>query len=106
MGGRRKHQARAVGDLLGPALRDLGMPSQRLTRRLLEAWEAVEEPGWRGAVRPDRFVGGVLVVAVSSSSLRDELAQFHRARLLDVLKTALPDVPLVGIRFTTDGETS
>jgi hypothetical protein len=44
--------------------------------------------------------GGVLVVAVSSSALREELAQYHRARLLDVLKTALPDLPLVGIRFT------
>jgi hypothetical protein len=32
--------------------------------------------------------------------LRQELQQFHRDRLLLVLKSAVPDVPLVGLRFT------
>jgi hypothetical protein len=95
-----RRSAQPVGDLLGPALRELGMPSKRLTGRVLRAWEQVAEPGWRNKARPDRLVGGVLVVQVTSASLRDELAQYHRARLLEVLKTALPDVPLVGIRFT------
>ena len=90
----------AIGDLLGPALRGLGMPSPRLTQRVMTAWKQVADPAWRDKVDPVRLDGGVLVVGVSSSSLREELAQYHRARLLDVLKTALPDLPLVGIRFT------
>ena len=89
-----------VGDLLGPALKALGMPSKRLTGRVAAAWEQTAEPEWRDKVRPARLTGGVLVIEVSSASLREELAQFHSARLLDVLKTTLPDVPLVGIRFT------
>ncbi len=98
---RRVHRtARPVGDYLGPALRALGMPSKKLTSRLIAAWEQASDPSWEHEARPDRFVGGVLVVAVDSAALRDELAQFHRARLLDVLKTALPGVSLVGIRFT------
>ena len=96
----RRGKPRPVGDLLGPALRGLGMPSPRLTQRVLSAWDQVADPAWRGKAEPTQLDGGVLVVGVQSASLREELAQYHRARLLDVLKTALPDLPLVGIRFT------
>jgi len=76
------------------------MPSKKLGGRVEAAWQQAAEPTWRGKVQPARLTGGVLVIEVASAALREELAQFHRARLLDVLKTALPDVPLVGIRFT------
>ena len=98
--GRRHGKPRAIGDILGPALRGLGMPSARLTQRVLTAWQQVADPAWREKAQPVQLEGGVLVIAVSSAALREELAQFHRARLLDVLKTALPDLPLIGIRFT------
>ena len=62
---------------------------------------AVEEH-WRDDVRLRRFEGGVLEVGVDSSSLRDELENFHRARLMSVLRAALPDTPLVGLRFIAD----
>ena len=100
--GRKKQGAIAIGDLLGPALRELGMPSARLTSRILGAWQQIADPRWRDQVVPRAFTGGVLVVGVSSASLRQELAQFHRARLLEVLQAALPDVALVGLRFTTE----
>jgi hypothetical protein len=99
---RRKGEAMVVGDLLGPALRDLGVPSARLTRKVEQAWARAADPAWGTRVRPQRLQGGVLVVGVESSSLRQELAQFHRERLLAVLRTALPEVPLIGIRFTAD----
>jgi hypothetical protein len=50
-----------------------------------------------------RLLGGTLVVAVSSASLREELAQFHAARLLEVLKRLLPEEPIVAIRFEAGG---
>jgi hypothetical protein len=92
----------AVGDLLGPALKALGMPSARLTGRVLAAWQQIADPAWAEQVIPRAFTGGVLVLGVSSSSLRQELAQFHRERLLNVMQVALPDVSLVGLRFTTE----
>ena len=68
----------------------------------MAAWERVADPAWRDHVTPRALTGGVLVVGVSSSSLRQELAKFHRDRLLTVLQAALPDVSLIGLRFTTE----
>ena len=103
---RKRREAIAVGDLVAPALRDLGVPSRRLTRRIEEAWRLAADPAWRDEVRPLRLVGGVLIVSVTSAALRQELAQFHRDRLLAVLKTALPDVALVALRFTAESADS
>ncbi|MFV1957978.1 MAG: DciA family protein [Planctomycetota bacterium] len=92
-----------VADLLGPALRSLGMPSHALSQRVLAAWDQAVDPSWRSQLRPDRFVGGVLIVSVSSPSLCQELTLFHRDRLLDLLRAALPGVTLVGLRFLAAG---
>ena len=97
-----RRQAVAVGDLVAPALRELGVPSTRLTRRVQEAWSLAADPTWEGETVPLRLIGGVLVVGVRSAALRQEIAQFHRERLLSVLKAALPDVSLVAIRFTAE----
>jgi hypothetical protein len=59
----------------------------------------VAQPAWRPHVRLARLQGGVLEVAVASAPLREELAQFHAPRLLAVLRQALPDTTLVGLRF-------
>lgn len=105
--GRGSKQRRAVGptalgDILPAALRDLGMPSMRLTRRVADAWRASADPAWHADTRPLRLDGGVFVVGVRSAALRQELAQFHKNRLLSVLRAALPDVPLVELRFRLD----
>ena len=99
---KKRPEAKAVGDLVLSALRDLGMPSRRLTQKVHAAWERAADPAWAGKAVPIKLVGGVLVVGVSSASLRQELTQFHRDRLLSVLKAALPDQPLVGLRFTAE----
>jgi hypothetical protein len=96
-------KTRHAGELIAGALRSLGVPSARLTRRIHAAWEASCEEGWRDRTSLHRLEGGVLEIAVGSSALRDELVNFHRDRLLAVLRTALPDVPLVGIRFLSAG---
>ena len=92
----------AVGDIVPSALRELGIPSARLSRRVREAWDRAVDPGWRGQTSPHRLEGGVLVIGVRSASLRQELTMFHRDRLLSVLRAALPDVPLVALRFQAD----
>lgn len=94
--------ARSAGELLPAALRSLGVPSVRLTRKLEDAWRAASDESWHGQTTLVRLVGGVLDVGVRSAALRDELANFHRERLLAVLRTALPDVPLIGMRFVNE----
>ena len=84
------------------ALRSLGIPSVKVSDKLIRAWEEAAEDGWRHRTSLRRLEGGVLEVGVTSDALRDELTNFHRDRLLAVLRAALPDVPLVGIRFITD----
>lgn len=87
------------------AMRSLGVPSAKVTEKLARAWAEACEESWRDHTSLTRLEGGVLEVGVASDALRDELTNFHRTRLLAVLRAALPDVPLVGIRFLTDGET-
>ena len=84
------------------ALKDLGVLPQRVTTAVESAWAQAADPAWNGQARPVRLQGGVLEVAVRSSSLREQLVQFHAERLLDVLKQALPKTPLVGLRFTPE----
>lgn len=100
MASRRREQA--VGDLVAGALSDLGVPSARVTARLRGAWEQASDAAWRAEARLQRLQGGVLEVAVRSAALRQELAQFHASRLLATLRAALPDLPLVGVRFVPE----
>lgn len=93
---------RAVADLLGGALRSLGVPSARVTDALQRAWGNAADEAWRDTTTLRRIEGGVLEIGVRSESLRAELTNFHRDRLLAVLRAALPDVPLIGLRFVTD----
>lgn len=102
--GSRGGPARPIGDLLGGALRSLGVPSKAVTRRVLSAWERVADPAWRGVAAPHRWTAGTLVVSVASAPLRQELAQFHAERLLAALKTLLPDDPITALRFEAAGE--
>lgn len=95
---------RALGDLLGPALKSLGLPSRRAGERLCRAWALASDPAWKGLTQPLGIEGGVLRVGVSSSALRHELTGFHADRLLRVLQRALPDTPLVALRFEASAD--
>ncbi|MDA1194122.1 MAG: DciA family protein [Planctomycetota bacterium] len=98
----RARRARPASELVGAALRSLGLPSQRITQSVHEAWDAACEDGWSGKTNLLRLEGGVLEVAVASEALRHELTNFHRERILAVMRAALPTVPLIGIRFLSD----
>jgi hypothetical protein len=85
--------------VLPSALRDLGVAPKAVTRRVAAAWDRASEGAWHGKAVPDRLQGGTLFVRVSAAPLRQELTQFHAARLLTVLSTLLPDDPIVALRF-------
>jgi hypothetical protein len=99
----RRRIAQPVGALVSRALKDLGVPSARVTAAVETAWTQASNPAWRSVARPSRLLGGVLEIEVSSAPLREELAQFHSARLLAVLRQALPDTTLLGLRFMPGG---
>lgn len=99
---RKWREPHRAGELVSRALKDLGLPSQRVGERLRRAWAGAAEPAWAGRTALRRIEGGVLEIGVSSAPLRDELASFHQARLLEVLQSALPDVSLIGLHFVLD----
>jgi hypothetical protein len=98
-------RATPLSSLLPGVLASLGVASETVSRQVRAAWDLAADPAWRGRAEPLSVSGGWLLVAVPSSSLRQELSQFHRERLFRVVQAALPSVPLVGIRFV-DGRTS
>jgi hypothetical protein len=100
-GGRRT--ARPVSALVGRALRDLGLPSAKVSAAVRAAWAQAADPAWQERARPARLLGGVLEVEVDSAPLREELAQFHATRLLAVLQEALAGTTLLGLRFVPAG---
>ncbi len=99
----KRREPHRAGELVSRALRDLGLPSQRVSERVRRAWLGVMEPAWEGRTVLRRIEGGVLEIGVSSAPLREELAHFHQERLLEVLRRAMPDVSLIGLHFVLDG---
>ncbi len=91
-----------AGDLVSRVLRDMGVPSQRIGTVISRAWINVCEPAWVEETKLRRLEGGVLEIGVRSAALRDELTHFHRDRLLEVMRVALPDVALIGMRFVPE----
>ena len=98
----RKRAIRA-GELVAGALKEMGVPSRAVGERLCQAWSQACDPAWIEHTRVRSHLGGVMEIAVDSAALREELAQFHRERLLGVLQTSMSGSPLIGIRFTLEG---
>lgn len=98
--------AQPIGDLVSGALRGLGVPSRAVSRRLNDAWIEIADPAWANRARPLRLFGGVLVVGVTSASLRLELAQFHAERLLAALRARLPNDPITALRFSSESDSA
>jgi predicted nucleic acid-binding Zn ribbon protein len=88
-----------IGDVVPEALKSLGLAPRAVSKRMESAWAQASEGRWAGKTRPVRWQGGVLFVEVTSEPLKAELTQFHAERLLPVLRTLLPDDPIVGLRF-------
>ena len=93
-------------DLLPRALADLGVPSRAASERLDRAWTVVDDPAWARKTSIQRIAGGVLEIGVASAALRSELSTWHAPRLLGALREALPEMPLVGLRFIVAEETA
>ena len=105
-----KHQPPREGpQLLGNILAELfavrGWGRRQERSRLESAWNAVVG-AQATQTKIGRLVRGLLEVQVSNGVLLQELAGFHKRRLLEQLRGQLPDVTIHDIRFragTWDG---
>ncbi|HZT79558.1 MAG TPA: DUF721 domain-containing protein [Gemmataceae bacterium] len=79
------------------AARGWGRRQDRL--RLEQAWAEAAGPEWAAHTRVGPLRRGVLEVAVSNAVLLQELAHFHKRRLLEGLRRRLPGTTVHDLRF-------
>lgn len=88
-----------VGEVLSRLFTARGWGRQTERQRLEDAWAvAIGEPGSK-QTRVSGIRRGVLEIDVANGVLMQELAGFHKRRLLNSLKEQLPGMPLKDIRF-------
>ena len=67
--------------------------------QLERAWAEAVGPAYAAHTRPGALRRGVLEVVVGSGVLLQELAHYHKRRLLEALRQRLPNTPLNDLRF-------
>jgi predicted nucleic acid-binding Zn ribbon protein len=88
-----------IGEILSRlfAARGWGRRQDRL--RLERAWAEAAGPDVAPHTRVVAIRRNVLEVEVKGAVLLQELAQFHKRRLLELLRKALPGVTVADLRF-------
>jgi hypothetical protein len=92
--------SRHLKDLARRYLAHLEQKLQTRPREVLELWPKVIGPAFAKMTRAEKFEHGVLHVRVSNSSLLSLLHNAsERQRLVEVLRTEVPDVEIKDISF-------
>jgi predicted nucleic acid-binding Zn ribbon protein len=88
-----------LGEILGRlfAARGWGRRQERL--RLEQAWAEAAGPEHAAHTRANSLRRGVLEVVVDNAVLLQELAHYHKRRLLEQLRRRLPGTSLNDLRF-------
>ena len=88
-----------IGEILSRlfAARGWGRKQDRL--RLEHAWAEAAGAEYAPRSRVSGLRRNVLEVEVKSAVLMQELAQFHKRRLLEALRKSLPGVTIADLRF-------
>jgi predicted nucleic acid-binding Zn ribbon protein len=88
-----------LGEILGRLFTARGW-GRRQGRLLLESiWAEIAGPEFVAHTRLGALRRGVLEVIVDSGVLLQELAHYHKRRLLTALRQRLVDTPLTDLRF-------
>jgi len=66
---------------------------------LEKAWAEAAGPDYAAQTRVGGLRRGVLEIVVGNAVLLQELAHFHKRRLLEALRPRLPRTPLTDLRF-------
>jgi len=88
-----------VGEILSRLFTARGWGRRQERLRLEEAWADAIGPEGIRQTRIGALRRGVLEVTVASAAFLQELASFHKRRLLQELRRRLPGTPLTDLRF-------
>ena len=88
-----------LGDILGRLFVAKGWGRTTERQRLDDAWTTVAGAEYAGRSRVIALKRGTLEVEVAGGALLQELASFHKRRLLDAMKSALPGTFVKELRF-------
>jgi predicted nucleic acid-binding Zn ribbon protein len=88
-----------IGDILGRLFTGRGWGRRQDRLRLERAWAEAAGPLHAAHTRVGALRRGVLEVVVDNAVLLQELAHFHKRRLLEALRRRLPNTPLNDLRF-------
>jgi predicted nucleic acid-binding Zn ribbon protein len=95
----RDPEPEPIKEILARLFTARGWGRRQARLHLERAWTAAVAHEHAAHTRVLRLHRGVLEVEVSSAALMQELAHFHKRRLLEVLRDKLPGQPLKDLRF-------
>ncbi len=88
-----------IGEVLSRLFTARGWGRKQDRLRLEEAWAVAVGPDIAAQTRPGAFRRGVLEVEVIGGVLLQELAHYHKRRLLEALRRALPGTTIGDLKF-------
>jgi predicted nucleic acid-binding Zn ribbon protein len=88
-----------LGEILSRLFAARGWGRRQGRLHLEKAWTEAVGPEFAAHSRPAALRRGVLEVIVDNAVLLQELAHFHKRRLLEQLRRQLPGTPLTDLRF-------
>src|SRR5947209_13199536 len=88
-----------LGEILSRLFTARGWGRKQDRLRLEQAWAEAAGPGFAEQTRLGGLRRGVLEVTVGNGVLLQELAHFHKRRLLEELRRRLPGMTFTDLRF-------
>jgi predicted nucleic acid-binding Zn ribbon protein len=88
-----------LGEILSRLFTARGWGRRQGRLHLEKAWAEAVGPEHAAQTRVGNLRRGVLEVIVANAVLLQELAHFHKRRLLEQLRRRLPGTPLTDLRF-------
>jgi predicted nucleic acid-binding Zn ribbon protein len=88
-----------IADILGRLFTARGWGRRQDRLHLERAWTEAVGPIHAAHTRVSAIRRGVLEVVVDNAVLLQELAHYHKRRLLEALRKQLPNTPLSDLRF-------
>jgi predicted nucleic acid-binding Zn ribbon protein len=95
----RDHGPERLGEILSRLFTARGWGRRQARLHLEEAWAEAAGPDIAPQTRVETLRRGVLEVTVGNAVLLQELAHFHKRRLLEALRKKLTNTPVNDLRF-------
>jgi len=89
----------ALGEIVSRLFTARGWGRRQGQLQLEQAWSEAAGPDIASQTRVNGLRRGVLEVLVGNAALHQELAHYHKRRLLEQLRRRLPGTPLTDLRF-------